>query len=103
MISEVPATEGAGPATRIATGRLRPRFIALPTADVRRLQAGGPDANGQPPQRSISDGDGVACCHCPTDVAAGAPCLVLSYRPFPCLQPDAACGPIFLHAEPCAR
>lgn len=52
MISEAPATEGAGPATRLSTGRLRPRFN--------------------------------------------------SYRPFPCLQPDAQCGPIFLHAEPCA-
>ena len=80
-----------------------PRFIALPTDEVRRLQAGGPDANGHPPQRRVSDGDGVPCRHCLTDVAAGEPFLLLAYRPFPWPQPYAECGPIFLHAEPCER
>jgi hypothetical protein len=81
----------------------RLRFIALPTAEVRRLQAGGLDANGQLPERRISDGDGVPCRHCLTDVAAGEPYLVLSFRPFPSPQPYAECGPVFLHAEPCER
>jgi hypothetical protein len=79
------------------------RFLALPTDEVRRLQADGVDANGQTPQRRISDGDGVPCRHCLTDVAAGEPYLVLAYRPFPSLQPYAECGPIFLHAERCER
>jgi hypothetical protein len=79
------------------------RFIALPTDGVRRLQSGGPDAHGQPPERHISDGDGVPCRNCLTDVAAGEPYLVLAYRPFATLQPYAECGPIFLHAEACAR
>jgi hypothetical protein len=79
------------------------RFIAMPTDVAHHLRAGGHDANGQLPERHISDGDGVPCRHCLTDVAAGEPYLVLSYRPFPSPQPYAECGPIFLHAEPCER
>ncbi|MCK7500784.1 MAG: DMT family transporter [Comamonadaceae bacterium] len=47
------------------------RFIPLPTDDVRRLQAGGADANGQPAERRISDGGHIPCRHCLTEVAAG--------------------------------
>jgi hypothetical protein len=38
-----------------------------------------------------------------SDVAAGAPFLVLAHRPFPEAQPYAETGPIFVHAEPCER
>ncbi|MDJ0756579.1 MAG: DUF1203 domain-containing protein [Ardenticatenaceae bacterium] len=79
------------------------RFVALPTEEVRALQAGGLDANGQKPERHISDGKGVPCRHCLTLVAAGEPYLILNYRPFPDVQPYAESGPIFLHAEPCTR
>ena len=79
------------------------RILALPTAEVRDLQAGSADANGMRPERLISDGDGVPCRHCLEDVAAGDPYLVLAYRPFPALQPYAEVGPIFLHAGPCGR
>jgi hypothetical protein len=82
---------------------MAPHFIALPTEDVRALQAGGPDANGQTPERLISDGGGVPCRHCLKRVAKGDPYLVLAYRPFPNDQPYAETGPIFLHAEPCQR
>jgi hypothetical protein len=78
-------------------------FRAMETAEARALQAGALDANGQKPERHVSDGDGVPCRHCQRDVAAGEPYLVLSYRPFPALQPYAETGPIFLHAEPCER
>jgi len=78
-------------------------FKALPTEAVRSLQAGAPDAYGMTPERRISDGDGVPCRHCLTNVAAGVPYLVLAYRPFPALQPYAETGPIFLHAEECER
>lgn len=78
-------------------------FEALPTTTVRALQAGGLDANGQKPERQISDGDGVPCRHCLQDVAKGEPYLVLGFRPFPEAQPYAEVGPIFLHAEPCRR
>jgi hypothetical protein len=79
------------------------RFSALPTAEVAALQAGGPDANGQVPERHISDGNGIPCRHCLTRVKAGEPYLILAYRPFPSAQPYAETGPIFLHAEPCPR
>ena len=79
------------------------RFTALPTPDVRAVQAGGHDANGLPPERAVSDGDGNPCRHCLTEIAAGRPMLVLAWRPFPALQPYAELGPIFLHAEHCER
>ena len=80
-----------------------PRFVALPTVEVRRLQAGGPDANGRGPERRISDGDHIPCRHCLQEIAAGEPYLIAAYRPFPQLQPYAERGPIFLHAEACPR
>ncbi|MEZ4867168.1 MAG: DUF1203 domain-containing protein [Caldilineaceae bacterium] len=79
------------------------RFIAMPTATVRALQGGRPDANGQTPEQAISDGDGVPCRHCLRQVEAGAPYLILAHRPFTTLQPYAECGPIFLHANTCER
>ncbi len=79
------------------------RFIALATETTRALQAGGLDANGQAPERQVSDGSGVPCRHCLSDVAAGEPFLILAHRPFPEIQPYAETGPIYLHAEPCAR
>ncbi|TDQ81060.1 uncharacterized protein DUF1203 [Dongia mobilis] len=79
------------------------KFVSLPTDLVRALQAGGPDANGQVPERHVSDGDGVPCRHCQRDVAAGEPYLILNHRPFPAPQPYAETGPIFLHADPCPR
>ena len=79
------------------------RFLALPTALVRDLQNGGRDANGQAPERQISDGDGNTCRHCLAEIVEGDPFLVLAHRPFPELQPYAEVGPIFLHASPCPR
>jgi hypothetical protein len=79
------------------------RFTAMATAEARAFQSGAPDANGQKPERHVSDGDGVPCRHCQRDVAAGEPYLILGYRPFPGLQPYAETGPIFLHAEACER
>lgn len=78
-------------------------FQALPTDAVKALQHGAPDAYGMTPERKISDGVGVPCRHCLTNVAAGEPYLVLAYRPFPELQPYAETGPIFLHAQECPR
>jgi len=79
------------------------RYEALPTDLVRALRAGATDANGQAPERQISDGGGNPCRHCLRDIEAGAPMLVLAHRPFPASQPYAELGPIFLHAEPCER
>ena len=79
------------------------RFVALESAIVARLQAGGADANGQPPERHIAQSSDLPCRHCLADIRKGEPYLVVSHRPFPAPQPYAEQGPIFLHAEPCPR
>ncbi len=79
------------------------RIVALDTGLVRKLQNGAPDANGQSPERHISPGGMMPCRHCLDDIAAGEPYLILSHRPFPAAQPYAEQGPIFLHAQACAR
>ncbi|MBP6736342.1 MAG: DUF1203 domain-containing protein [Rhodobacteraceae bacterium] len=77
------------------------RFTPIPTETVRAYQAGGPDANGQPPERQISDGGGNPCRHCLQMIPQGAGMLILAHRPFPAPQPYAELGPIFLCADPC--
>jgi len=79
------------------------KFMAIPTDITRAYQSGQPDAYGRVPERRVSDGSGVPCRHCLTDVAAGDEYLILAYRPFPDLQPYAETGPVFLHATPCER
>ena len=78
------------------------RFLSYDPDTVAAVRAGGPDANDQPAERTVSDGSGNPCRSCLRDVEAGAPMLVLAARPFPAPQPYAEVGPIFLHAEPCA-
>jgi Protein of unknown function (DUF1203) len=78
-------------------------FSAMPTEFARAYQNGGLDANGQLPERQISDGDGIPCRHCLQDVVDGDPYLILAHRPFTEVQPYAELGPIFLHAEGCER
>ncbi|MBH1974132.1 MAG: DUF1203 domain-containing protein [Rhodobacteraceae bacterium] len=78
------------------------RFSPISTAVVRAYQAGGADANGQPPERQVSDGGGNPCRHCLQMIPAGAGMLVLAHRPFPAPQPYAEIGPIFLCADACA-
>ncbi|HBD89820.1 MAG: hypothetical protein A2092_04330 [Rhodobacteraceae bacterium GWE1_64_9] len=77
-------------------------FTPIPTETVRALQAGAPDANGQRPERHVSDGGGNPCRHCLQMIPAGAGMLILAHRPFTRLQPYAESGPIFLCADPCA-
>ena len=79
------------------------RFEAMAEETARALQARANDANGQTPERQVSDGQGNPCRHCLTDIAQGEAFLVLAYRPFPQPQPYAEVGPIFLHAEACER
>ncbi len=77
------------------------RFTPIPTDLVRAYQTGSPDANGQKPERHISDGDGNPCRHCLQNIPEGAAMLVLAHRPFPAPQPYAEVGPIFLCADAC--
>jgi len=98
------ASYGDGNDTSFGEEKLMPiRFVGLETSLVRDLQAGGPDANGQTPERHVSPGSGIPCRHCLKPVAAGEPFLILAHRPFPSPQPYAEQGPIFLHADACAR
>lgn len=76
-------------------------FTPLPTAIVRAYQAGAPDANGQPPERTVAQGGGNPCRHCLKPIPEGAGMLILAHRPFPAPQPYAEIGPIFLCADPC--
>ena len=77
------------------------RFSPIPTPIARAYQSGGLDANGQVPERQISDGDGNPCRHCLNLIPKGAEMLVLAHRPFPAPQPYAEVGPIFLCAVAC--
>ncbi|MEL6575718.1 MAG: DUF1203 domain-containing protein [Pseudomonadota bacterium] len=77
------------------------RFEPMPTEAARALRAGGPDANGQPAERKLSDGDGNPCRHCLREIPAGREMLVFAWRPFSTCQPYAETGPVFLCADDC--
>ena len=77
------------------------RFVPIPTETVRAYQRGGPDANGQVPERGVSDDGGNPCRHCLQMIPKGAAMLVLAHRPFSALQPYAELGPIFRSADGC--
>lgn len=77
------------------------RFAPIPTDIVRAYQAGAPDANGQPPERQISQGGSNPCRHCLQMIPQGAGMLILAHRPFPALQPYAELGPVFMCADAC--
>jgi hypothetical protein len=76
-------------------------FWGMPSHLAAAYRSGAPDANGQVPERRVSDGDGVPCRHCLGNVEAGEAYLVLAYRPFPAPQPYAEIGPVFIHADEC--
>ena len=77
-------------------------FISIDTKEVRHLQNGGLDANGQVPEIAISDGAGNPCRHCLENINKDEKMLILAHRPFGEIQPYAEMGPIFLHAKGCA-
>jgi len=76
-------------------------YLPLPTNQVRALQHGGKDADGNLPERQKSDGDGNSCRHCLGEIAEGDELLIVSHRPFSTIQPYAEQGPIFLHGKDC--
>lgn len=79
---------------------MRPLFIPLSNEDARHYRNGGLDAYGLPPERRISDGQGVPCRHSLRLLPAGAPYLIVAHRPFQGLNPYTETGPIFLAADP---
>ncbi|MBL4807401.1 MAG: DUF1203 domain-containing protein [Rhodobacteraceae bacterium] len=76
-------------------------YHPIPTDHARHLQQGGADANNQPAEHDISDGNGNPCRHCLKNIPQGAKMLICAYRPFPAAQPYAEIGPIFLCADEC--
>jgi len=76
-------------------------FKALSSELCEGWRAGGVDANGQVPERVVSDG-GNPCRHCLNDIPDGKETLILAHRPFETLDPYAEVGPIFICAE-CQR
>ncbi len=79
------------------------KITALPTDEVRALQAGGKDAYGATPERAVSTGAANPCRHCLQNIPEGGEMLILAHRPFSETQPYAETGPIFLCAAPCKR
>jgi hypothetical protein len=79
------------------------RYVAIPSPVAAHYRSGGLDANGQPPERRISDGKGVPCRHCLDIVPAGSDYLIVAHRPFETINPYAELGPIFLCADACVR
>jgi len=67
---------------------------------VGRVRGGGPDANGQKAEVTVSDGQGNPCRSCLHQISAGARMVVLAACPFPALQPCRD-GGIFLCADSC--
>lgn len=77
------------------------RFEPMDEATAAHLRGGGPDANGNAPERKVSDGAGVPCRRCMGIVPKGEPYLIVAWRPFTANHAYAETGPVFLHAEPC--
>ena len=76
-------------------------FNAYDQCFVDAIRAGGQDANGQPAENAVSDGNGNPCRSCLCEIPMGSKMLVLAARPFPTLQPYAETGPIFLCKAKC--
>jgi uncharacterized protein DUF1203 len=76
-------------------------YLSLPTDQVRSLQQGGKDADGNAPEKFVSDGSGLPCRHCLASIDDGEEFLIVAHRPFSTIQPYAEQGPIFLHAKEC--
>ena len=77
------------------------RITPIDTQTVRALQAGGPDAHGNTPERATSPGGAYPCRHCLHYIPKGREMLILAHRPFDNMQPYAESGPIFLCADAC--
>lgn len=79
------------------------KILALDTKIVTALQGGAEDDYGNLPERVEVEGKGNPCRHCLTDMNEGGEMLIFNHRPFTHLHAHTEQGPIFLHAESCAR
>jgi hypothetical protein len=79
---------------------LRYRISALPTAAVERLRRAPFDDFGNPLEAAVESGP---CRHCLRYAQPGERLVLLAYSPFERTNPYAETGPIFVHADGCAR
>ncbi len=77
-----------------------PAYSGMPPAEADDFRRGKADANGQPPEKGISDGTAPCRC-CLSLIEDGKPMLVLGYRPFETLHPYAETGPVFICDQTC--
>ena len=78
-------------------------FIAMPTHEFKQFQRGKVDANNQVGKTQISNGSGLPCRHCLTDIDQSDSCLLFAYRPFNSVNPYTESGPVFIHKQDCKR
>ena len=76
-------------------------FLPLDLEFIANVRAGGLDANGQPAEHAVSDGQGKPCRCCLDTVPKGKEMLIFAARPFQSLHPYAELGPVFLCADDC--
>ncbi len=63
------------------------KYLPMPSEEVRALQAGGKDAYGCAPERTVSDGEGNPCRHCLDFVPKGRACSFSPIALFPMFSP----------------
>ncbi len=76
------------------------KYLPMPSDEVRALQAGGKDAYGCAPERTVSDGDGNPCRHCLDFVPKGRACSFSPIALFPMFSPMLKPGRSFV-CRPC--
>jgi len=77
------------------------KYHPLTPHQVNDYRLGVADANNQLPEALTSDGSGLPCRCCLTDIEKDEPCLLIGHRPFPKTDPYAETGPIFIHKNHC--
>jgi hypothetical protein len=79
-------------------------IVPLATEIVDRWRATRTDDYGNPLAPVVADAPGAfPCRHCLRDAEPGEELLLASHSPFALPGPYKEVGPVFVHAEPCAR
>src|SRR5579872_1320582 len=78
------------------------RVVSMPTETADRVRESLHDGHGNTLQPGTDYGSGP-CRDCLRYSKPGEPLLLFSYRPFGEPRPYQEVGPVFIHAEPCAR
>lgn len=74
-------------------------FSGFSDAVCKSIRNGDPDANGQTPEKSVSDGGGDPCRCCLKDIPKDRGMLIFAHRPFEIINPYAEVGPVFICAD----